>query len=79
MDFYPNFFNPENIEGTMSAIGCAENDLEDRVRTMVSDLKYQYGLCVPSWVVTEELQARNIPYELLPWRIKEIIDELEVY
>ena len=79
MDFYPDFFNSENFEGTMSAIGCAENDLENRVWDMVEDLKYRCGLCVPAWMVTEELQKRGIPYEMLPPRIKDIIDELDVY
>lgn len=79
MNFYPDFFNPENFEGTMSAIGCAENDLESRVWDMVEDLKYRCGLCVPAWMVTEELQRRGIPYEMLPPHIKDIIDELDVY
>lgn len=79
MDFYPDFFHVGNIEGNLSAIGCAENDMEDRVRKMVSDLKYQYGLCIPTYKVTEELKARDIPYVLLPQYMKDMIDELDVY
>lgn len=75
MDFFPN---PLEV-GDFSTIGMLEDAMENRVRDMVSDLKYQYGLCVPAYVVTEELQRREIPYELLPQYMIDIIDELDVY
>lgn len=79
MDFMPDFFNIGNIEGNLSAIGMLENDMEQRVREMVSDLKYRYGLCVPAYIVTQELQEREIPYDRLPQYMVDIIDELDVY
>ena len=75
MNFYPN---PWEV-GNLSTIGMVEDDIENRVRDMVKDLKLRYGLCVPAYVVTEEMYDRGIPYEYLPQYIKDIIDELEVY
>lgn len=75
MDFFPNPFEV----GNLSTLGMIEDAMEDRVRNMVSDLKYKYGLCVPAYVVTEEMQNREIPYEQLPQYMKDIIDELDVY
>lgn len=75
MDFYPNPFEV----GNLSTLGMAEEEMEERVRDMVADLKYQYGLCVPAYVVTEEMQRRGIPYEQLPGYMVEMIDDLDVY
>ena len=75
MNFYPN---PWEV-GNLSTIGMVENDMENRVRDMVNDLKYQYGLCVPVYVVTNELNRREIPYDSLPLYMINMIDELEVY
>lgn len=75
MNFFPNPFET----GNLSTLGMVEDAMEKRVRDMVSDLKYQYGLCVPAYVVTEEMQRREIPYELLPQYMIDIIDELDVY
>ena len=75
MDFFPNPFEV----GNLSTVGMIEDAMEDRVRDMVSDLKYKYGLCVPAYIVTEEMQRREIPYEHLPQYMIDIIDELDVY
>lgn len=75
MNFYPNPFEV----GNLSTLGMIEDAMEDRVRDMVSDLKYKYGLCVPAYVVTEEMQRREIPYERLPQYMIDMIDELDVY
>ena len=75
MNFSPAPFEPTNL----SAIGMLEDDMENRIRDMVKDLKNKYGLCVPAYVVTEELQYREIPYERLPQYMVDIIDELDVY
>ena len=75
MNFYPEPFTV----GNLSFIGMVEDDMENRVRDMVYDLKYKYGLCVPAYVVTEEMERREIPYEQLPGYMKDIIDELDVY
>ena len=75
MDFFPNPFEV----GNLSTVGMIEDAMEDRVRDMVSDLKYKYGLCVPVYIVTEEMQRREIPYEHLPQYMIDIIDELDVY
>lgn len=75
MNFYPNPFEV----GNLSTLGMIEDAMEDRVRDMVSDLKYKYGLCVPAYVVTEEMQRREIPYECLPQYMIDMIDELDVY
>ena len=74
MNFSPYPFEPTNL----SAIGMLEDDMECRVRRMVDELK-QYGLCVPAYLVTEKLAEYNIPYELLPPHMINIIDELDVY
>ena len=80
MDFYPDFFNVgENIEGNLSAIGLTENEMEERVRYVVSMLKSKYGLCVSAEVVTATLEEYQIPYLFLPRYMKDIIDELDVY
>lgn len=75
MNFIPNPFEV----GNLSTLGMIEDAMEDRVRDMVSDLKYKYGLCVPAYIVTEEMQIREIPYEHLPQYMIDIIDELDVY
>ena len=75
MDFYPHPFEV----GNLSTIGMVENEMEQKVWDMVEDLKYRYGLCVPLYVVEDEMRQREIPYELLPNHIREIIDELDVY
>lgn len=75
MNFYPDPFEV----GNLSTLGMIEDAMEDRVRDMVSDLKYKYGLCVPAYVVTEEMQRREIPYERLPQYMIDMIDELDVY
>ena len=75
MNFYPDPFEV----GNLSTLGMVEDAMEDRVRDMVSDLKYKYGLCVPAYVVTEEMQRREIPYERLPRYMIDMIDELDVY
>ena len=75
MNFYPNPFEV----GNLSTLGMIEDAMEDRVRDMVSDLKYKYGLCIPAYVVTEEMQRREIPYEHLPQYMIDMIDELDVY
>lgn len=75
MDFYPNPFEV----GDLSTIGMIENDLEHHIRDMVKDLKLHYGLYVPAYIVSEELEKREIPYYILPQYMKDIIDELEVY
>ena len=80
MNFYPDFFNVgENLEGNLSALGMTEEEMENEVRDMVNDLKLRYGLCVPAYVVTEEMHDRRIPYEHLPQYMRNIIDELDVY
>lgn len=80
MNFYPDFFHVgENIEGNLSALGMLETDMEFKVKDMVADLKYRYGLCVPSHIVTEELNKREIPYERLPQYLIDEIDSLDVY
>ena len=75
MDFFPNPFEV----GNLSTIGMIEDAMEDRVRDMVDDLKYRYGLCVPAYIVTEEMRVREIPYERLPQYLIDMIDELDVY
>ena len=75
MNFLPN---PWEV-GNFSTIGMLEEDMENRVREMVDELKYKYGLCLPAYIVTEEMQNRGIPYERLPQYMIDIIDELEVY
>ena len=76
MNFYPQPFEV----GNLSTIGMIENELEEKIWDMIEDLKYRYGLYVPSYIVTDEMHARNIPYELLPQHLKDIIDEeLDVY
>ena len=75
----PFAFNPLEVGNPMT-LGLMEEELENKVWDMVEDLKYRYGLCVPAYVVTEEMQHRKIPYEQLPQHIKDIIDyELDVY
>lgn len=79
MNFTPDFFNVgENIESNLSALGLVTEDVENRVRAMVQELK-GYGLCVPAYLVTEKLDEYNIPYTELPQYLLDEIDELEVY
>ena len=79
MDFYPDFFNiGGNLEGNLSALGLLEEDMELCVREMVDELK-GYGLCVPTELVTRKLEEYEIPYEMLPKYMKDMIDELDCY
>lgn len=79
MNFTPDFLHVgENITGNLSALGLLEEDLAFKVHEMVNELK-GYGLCVPSYLVTEKLQEYNIPYAQLPQYLIDEIDSLEVY
>ena len=74
----PFEFNPLEVGNPMTLGLMEEEELENRVRAMIKELKY-YGLCVPSYLVTQKLEEYEIPYDQLPQYLINEIDELEVY
>ena len=75
MIFSPYPFEPTNL----CAVGMLEDALENEIRDMIRNLKNKYGLCVPAYMITEELEKRKIDYMRLPRYLKDEIDILEVY
>lgn len=74
----PFEFNPLEVGNPMTLGLMEETELENRVRTMIKELKH-YGLCIPSYLVTQKLKEYEIPYDQLPQYLINEIDELEVY
>lgn len=73
-EFTPWSYSPTD----MCAVGQYHEDIENRVRQLIRELK-AYGLCVPAYKVDEKLEEYNIDYVHLPQYLKDEIDALDVY
>ena len=64
------------IPGDMATLAAIENDQESKVNDMVDMFR---GQTVPAYEVTKTMERLGIYYSWLPQRLKDRIDEIDVY